>query len=120
MFSPQTDPLGIGLMAKAREQRFRATAAGQTSPIGPLPDPQWEGFFQAVHDAVPAGKEVKFGMDNPTVDETYNDPEQFGRQERALGHLGPAPMHLMGQSRQLGTISGAALDSLRRLRKGQL
>jgi hypothetical protein len=96
MFDPQSDPLGLGLQARARENRFRLAAAGRLSPIGPLPDPQWEGFFQAVSEANP-GKRVQYGQDNPEGTDLTNaqsgDPNML--------------------SRQLGTLS---LSALRRLR----
>src|SRR5215510_9323082 len=40
------DPLGLDLQA-----RGMANARAQMSPIGPLPDPRWAGFFQALEDA---------------------------------------------------------------------
>lgn len=59
MFSPTTDPLGINVQARARAARFQQAANGMQSPIGPLPDPQWDGYFQAVDEAAD-GKPVQF------------------------------------------------------------
>lgn len=93
MFDPQSDPLGIGVMSRARENRFKLAAKGLAPAIGPLPDPQWEGFFQAIAEAHP-GKTVRYGQDNPEGTDLTNPSGN------------PAML-----SRQLGTLS---LSSLRR------
>lgn len=62
MFDPQDDPLGLGLKARARERRFAEQVmnpAAQTYMSGPLPDQNWDAFFQAVGEAAP-GKKVNF------------------------------------------------------------
>lgn len=74
-FDPVTDPLGISLKERARQQRqlregvgalqrgqreLQAPGMGLYGPLhsslgtplsGPIPDPQWEGFFQALNEA---------------------------------------------------------------------
>lgn len=51
-FDPATDPLGIALQGRARDARQQQELANpKMMTAGPLPDPQWEGFFQAVHEA---------------------------------------------------------------------
>jgi hypothetical protein len=62
MFDPQDDPLGLGLKSRARERRqsqLTNNPAAQTYMSGPLPDQNWDAFFQAVDEANP-GKPVKF------------------------------------------------------------
>lgn len=44
------DPLGVALQGRAREERINAQMAGQTPMFGPLPNPQWEGYFQALQE----------------------------------------------------------------------
>jgi hypothetical protein len=55
----QEDPLGLGVKGRARERRLTASLQGLTSPIGPLPDQNWDGFFQAADEAA-AGRHVRF------------------------------------------------------------
>jgi len=43
------DPSGIDLMTRGMENAWRNRLA-TGSPIGPLPDPRWAGFFQALED----------------------------------------------------------------------
>lgn len=57
MFQPSEDPLGIGLQARAA-QRMKDQQVGQdpsgwmNRPIQTvLPDPQWQGWFQALQEA---------------------------------------------------------------------
>lgn len=47
----QYDPTGISQMMRAKDHRFQYTVAHPTDAIGPLPDPRWEGYFQALDDA---------------------------------------------------------------------
>jgi hypothetical protein len=54
MFDSQDDPLGLGLKQRARARRqsleaLNPQAAGYMS--GPLPDENWDAFFQAVDEA---------------------------------------------------------------------
>lgn len=79
-FSPQSDPLGVGLQNRARQHRFELAAAGLESPIGPLPDPQWDAYFQAIGEAA-NGKPVRYAQDSneipdPTFDPGYRDQNQ--------------------------------------------
>lgn len=51
-FDPASDPLGIALQGRARDARQQQQLADpQSMTMGPLPDPQWDGFFQAVHES---------------------------------------------------------------------
>lgn len=63
MFDPNSDPLGLGLQARARERRQSIQNLQPQNPgfmSGPLPDQNWDAFFQAVGEANP-GKAVNFG-----------------------------------------------------------
>ena len=80
-WSENTDPLGVGVQSQAQQNHFGgvvhdidadygSTAAGDgqsqllneaVHQTGPLEDPQWAGFFQAVQNAG-GGKPVGFGM----------------------------------------------------------
>lgn len=67
MFDPQEDPLGLGLKARARERRFADQMIHPAGAFasGPLPDENWDAFFQAVSEANP-GKNVNFaGGESP-------------------------------------------------------
>lgn len=46
--SGQEDPLGIGVQQRGMQHAMYAGISGQRAPGGPLPDPQWEGLFQAL------------------------------------------------------------------------
>lgn len=62
MFDPsQGDPLGqlIGLQARAKQSREAMYAQNPMTQTGPLPDPRWDAYFQAVNEAG-AGKPVNF------------------------------------------------------------
>jgi hypothetical protein len=48
-----------GLQAQARQKRFADAVANPSSQMGPLPDPKWDAYFQAVNEAG-GGKPVKF------------------------------------------------------------
>lgn len=101
MWDPQSDPLGIGLQASARQKRFELAAKGLSgggSPIGPLPDPQWDAFFEAIGQKA-NGRPVRFGQSNAEGSDTTN--------------ADAADPNMM--SRQLGTLS---LSSLKRMRGG--
>jgi len=64
-FDPATDPLGVALMARARQQDFTNTVndiqsdygptgsplAAAAHEFGPLPDQNWEGFWQAMQES---------------------------------------------------------------------
>ena len=51
MFNPTTDPLGIGLKARAANQRRDLEVRNLGHNYGPLSDPAWDGFFQAMNEA---------------------------------------------------------------------
>lgn len=62
MFDPQQDPLGLGLQARARARRQSLQTLHPSDPAfmsGPLPDQNWDAFFQAVGEANP-GKSTSF------------------------------------------------------------
>lgn len=62
MFNPQDDPLGLGLMQRARAQRQAQQTnnpAAQAYMSGPLPDQNWDAFFQASNEAT-GGKGLNF------------------------------------------------------------
>ena len=47
-FDPSTDPLGIGLQQQAQARR---AAMAPPAFNNSLPDPQWDGYFQALNNA---------------------------------------------------------------------
>lgn len=62
MFDPQSDPLGLGLQARARAQRqsqMTNNPAAQAYMSGPLVDPNMDAWFQAQQEAA-GGKPTKF------------------------------------------------------------
>ena len=80
-FNAINDPLGqlINLQAQVRQRRFAdAVANPATQTTGPLPDPQWDAYFEAVDQANP-GKKTTFdsGGDLP------NSPALKGLQAAA-------------------------------------
>ena len=59
-FDPSEDPTGIALMARARQNRFQyQTEHPESMMSGPLPDPRWDAWLQAVSEAG-NGRPVKF------------------------------------------------------------
>lgn len=58
VWSPQTDPLGLNLQQEASAKRWQDAVNGLTNPFGPLPDPRWDSWFQAIKDKNP-GKNIK-------------------------------------------------------------
>lgn len=57
-FDPMTDPLGVGLMARARQHRWDNTVGLNEMPLeqaahmsNTLPDPGWDAFYQALSEA---------------------------------------------------------------------
>lgn len=66
MFDPRTDPLGIAVQGRARAEDFQDQLQ-HPNPIGPLKDPRWEGFFQAVNESA-GGKPVDYaGSSGPDL-----------------------------------------------------
>jgi len=110
MFNPQDDPLGLGLQSRAREHRWLDTIGGNTSPLGPLPDPMWDSYFQAVAEAA-HGRPVKFAQESPISNDYMNDPDNYANNRAVLGFT-----QQNAPSRQLGTagISPALLALQRR------
>lgn len=56
--NPQNDPLGLALQGRAQAHRFQDQVANP-NPLGPLPDPHWDAYFQAIQEAA-GGKPVDF------------------------------------------------------------
>lgn len=99
------DPSGIDQMTRARERRFKYQVGNPNAPIGPLPDPRWEGYFQAVEDAT-GGRRARFGYwDQPQADIT-RDPTWAASSAQEM----PQAMTAFPKSNQLGT----PIDGLRR------
>lgn len=88
----------IGLQNDAQQRRFQLATQGLSSPIGPLPDPQWDAYFGAVAQAA-NGKRVKYGYETQTGPDLSSISQWPGRVAAAL------PMALSGLygSDQLGT-----------------
>lgn len=112
MFNPEDDPLGLALQSRAREHRWLDRINGNTNPIGPLPDPMWDSYFQAVAEAA-HGKPVRYGQESPVSNDTMNDPEVYANNRKILGfEQQNAP------SSQLGTAGiTPALLGLQRLQR---
>jgi hypothetical protein len=58
-FDPNTDPLGIALKGRARDARqaqMTNDPSGQQFMSGPLPDPNWDAWFQAVQESAGTDK----------------------------------------------------------------
>jgi hypothetical protein len=112
MFDPNSDPLGLGLKARARERRQSLQALQPQNPgfmSGPLPDENWDAFFQAVSEANP-GKAVKFGQGAAEGgDPSFASPDAYGAQTAAVNAASPYAATLQSPSRQLGTLSLQAL-----------
>jgi hypothetical protein len=88
MFNPQDDPLGLGLQSRARAHRWADSVANPMSQtLGPLPDPMWDSYFQAVAEAA-KGKKINFAggtAPNETFDESFQDPS-VGAEQLATIH----------------------------------
>lgn len=62
MFDAQDDPLGLGLKQRARERRAslqNMNPQALSYMSGPLPDENWDAYFQAVDEAA-GGRKVNF------------------------------------------------------------
>jgi hypothetical protein len=110
-FNPQDDPLGLAVSGRARERRLKMQMTGGGNTIGPLPDPQWDAFFQAADEAG-GGRHMRFGQD--TTDTPLNPADSLN----AMNAASPFDVKPMAPSNQLGTIppatSIASLHSLKR------
>jgi len=99
MFNPADDPLGLALKGRAREHQINARLHGGTSPIGPLVDPNWDAYAQAISEVAGPKKGVRFGYyDQPAPDLT-RDPDAMAASAANF------PMQPGGiqKSQQLGT-----------------
>lgn len=83
-FDPTTDPLGIAVQGRARQARFQQAVHG-VAPQGPLPDPRWDGYFQAAGEAG-GGRNVSF---DPSGSGLANDVRpDHGMVSGPLGYFG--------------------------------
>src|SRR5262245_17131316 len=91
------DPLGIDLQTRGLENAWRQRQ--QFGPIGPLPDPRWAGFFQALEDA--------------GVDELVGGPSAPGSNQ-LTGIADPFSVDARGRVRALPSVtsSGTAGEAL--------
>lgn len=106
MWDQQSDPLAIGLQSRARQKRldyYNGAGFGHMGTV--LPDPKWDGFFQAMDEAgvsnlADSSVGIKKGMWSPGAPQggTY-DPRY---QSSAVDAMSP--------SRQLG-VPGANVPS---------
>ncbi len=111
-FNPlDTDPLGIGLQARAADRKRAQNAQDQATmspgewnnrPIGPASDPQWDGFFQSLYENGVEGMAdnsvgVKKGM--------WQGPQE-GSPDQTSGHLASmeALMNTIGAARATGKL----------------
>lgn len=101
MFSPQDDPLGLGLQQRARDRRWKDVVNGTQQTIGPLQDPHWDALFQAVGESA-KGRPVKFGLSDPEINTQDTNPVEYARQTRALNQASPFAATLQEPSKQLG------------------
>ena len=107
-FDPSTDPLGIGLQQRAATNR-------QPYPgFGPLPDPQWEGFFQAADEAgvskfaggaSPVESNQLAGFKAPT---DFSGTETYGGNQRGPSFMGTTPHSLTEPSAPVAGLQAAA------------
>lgn len=92
MFNPQDDPLGLGLMQRARERRqaqLNANPAASGFMSGPLPDQNWDAWFQAIAEANP-GKSVNIaGGPAPAVDPSAELGTQFAQHSKQIRGINP-------------------------------
>lgn len=108
MFDATDDPLGIAVQQRAREQRWQRMLAGQQPSMGPLPDPRWEGFFQAVSEAG-GERPVRYGyVDEPSPDVARDLFSQAAADPRTT-HASLEGLR-SALSAQLGTPTGVPYD----------
>lgn len=117
-FQPPDDPLGIAVQGRAREKRLaqQLSGLGPSIPVGPLPDPKWAGYFEAIDEATPRGKRLAFSQDTSSV------PLDPADSVDAMNAASPYEMKPMAPSNQLGMAPPAhTLDalSLRSLKRGR-
>ena len=72
MFDSHSDPLGIGLKSRAKQTRRMQAVPHRRGSMTVLPDPQWEGYFQALSEAgvdnlADSSVGVKRGMFSPSI-----------------------------------------------------
>lgn len=111
MFDPTTDPLGLGLQARARDRRWQDVVKGNVNPIGPLPDPQWDAFFQAVKESNPGKRMVFQGGARPMVEPTDDPGMAFARGTRQFTGA--------KDSDEFNALTNPALRGLKHATKGR-
>ena len=92
------DPLGLAVKGRAREKRLAASLQGLTQAGGPLPDPNWDGYFEAVQEQA-GGKPVRYGYADQPEDDLSRDPMAVASQLEGM----PFAETFNGPSSQLGT-----------------
>lgn len=92
------DPLGLGVKGRAREKRLAASLQGLMPAGGPLADPNWDAYAQAVEEAA-GGKKVRYGYVDQPEDDLSRDPAAVASQ---IGGM-PFAETFNGPSTQLGT-----------------
>jgi len=94
----QTDPLGLGVMQRARDHRLQMDidTPNTMGLSGPLADPNWDGLFQALHEQG-AGRVT--GGQSPAGS---NQLTGASRLNMAVGGLGPAPAAPKAQGGYVG------------------
>ena len=92
------DPLGLAVKGRAREKRMSASLQGLTQAGGPLPDPNWDGYFEAV-DEQAGGKPVRYGYADQPGSDLSRDPANIASQLDGM----PMAETFNDPSNQLGT-----------------
>ncbi len=94
----EEDPLGLGVKGRARESRLKASLQGLQPVGGPLVDPNWDAYFQAVNEAG-GGKKMKFQYEDPPAADLSRDSEAVASQLEGM----PFAETFNAASNQLGT-----------------
>lgn len=112
-YSPHEDPLGVGLKSRAKQSRWRNRDQTRGRNLGPLSDPQWDAFFQAMDEQ----NVSKLADSSVGAARDMWDPAQIVRGPEAR-HQGSAPL-AQRPSNQLNArnvdLSLASMDALDKL-----
>ena len=92
------DPLGLGIKGRARDTRMAASLQGLMPIGGPLPDPNWDAYFQAAQESA-GGKPMKFAYMPGQQADLSRDPEAVASQLNGM----PMAETFNAPSDQLGT-----------------
>lgn len=102
MFDATTDPTGAAVQQRARDRRIQQMTDSVSHPLsifnGPLPDPKWDGLFQAIDEAAGGKKQAGFGYMDQPADDLTRDPNWL----KGIGHTSVSTTGLT-ESNQLGT-----------------